>query len=310
MRLAINMKPISGPWGGGNQFVRQLTDYLRDHGHSVSFRLWPWTDRILLVAPRPFQHVTFDIEDIRRFKAKHPSARCIHRINQTDMARGADWIDNLFCRANEVADMTVFISDWIRDYSIARWFAPTRPHAVIHNGADPNIYYPASTPWDPQRQVCSLVTHHWSDNAKKGFAVYQQVDQIIAEGQLPGFALTVIGRWPKEAVWRAATHLPPLRASELGKELRRHHIYLTAAIAESGGMHHIEGALCGLPLVYHEDGGGIVEMGRQYGVGFRSDVKSALLEARDRYGELREKAIRLAPSGLDMCRRYEELLAG
>ena len=308
MRIAVNMKPVSGPWGGGNQFVTQLVRHLRARGHRVSFRLWPWTERILLVAPRPFQHVTFGTDEIRRFKARHPSARCIHRINQTNLGRGSANVDGLFRQANEVADLTVFISDWVRDYFSARWFDLGRPHRVIHNGADSSTFYPSSSSWNLQQGPCRLVTHHWSDNPNKGFAVYEAVDRLIADGQLPGFEFTVIGRWPKDLVWRAATTRSPVPPTALGDLLRGHHLYLTAAVAEAGGMHHIEGAQCGLPLVYHEDGGGIVELGREYGVGFRDNGVGALLTARDRYVELREKVLRLAPSGTRTCRAYEQAM--
>jgi hypothetical protein len=307
MRVAINARPVSGPWGGGNQFVAQLAAYLRARGHQVSHRLWPWTERILLVAPRPFKNVTFDVDDIRRFKARHPSAKCVHRINQTDLTRGTNNIDQLFKDANEVADVTVFISTWLRDYFAAKWFRLDRPHEVIHNGADPAVFYKSPVEWN-RRAPCRVITHHWSDNWNKGFAAYREVDRLIAEGGLAGFELTVIGRWPGEIVWRSATTHPAIPPRELGDHLRRHHLYLTAAVAEPGGMHHIEGAQCGLPLVYHEDGGGVVELGRQYGVAFRDDVRQALLTARDRYAELRERVVRLAPSGARMCLEYERIL--
>lgn len=307
MRIAINSKPVAGPWGGGNQFVGQLAAHLRANGHRVSHRLWPWTERILLVAPRPFQNVTFDTEHIRRFKARHPRVKCVHRINQSNLGRGTDTVDDLLLRANGVADVTVFISDWVRDYFAARGFDTARPHRVIHNGADPAVFHPAPVPWD-QQGVCKIVTHHWSDNWNKGFAVYQEVDRLIAEGALPGFSLTVIGRWPRDVVWRAASTHPPVPPHELGTLLRSHHLYLTAAVAEAGGMHHIEGAQCGLPLVFHEDGGGVVELAAQYGVPFRHDVEAALTDARRRYSELRERVLRLAPSGTRMCQDYERVL--
>ena len=73
-------------------------------------------------------------------------------------------------------------------------------------------------------------------------------------------------------------------------------------------MHHVEGAQCGLPLVYHRDGGGVVEAGLRYGVGFDTDVKTALLEARERYGELRRKLLATMPSGDRMCLEYIEAM--
>jgi hypothetical protein len=308
MRIAVNMKPVSGPWGGGNQFVTQLVRHLRGRGHRVSFRLWPWTERILLVAPRPFQHVTFGTDEIRRFKARHPSARCIHRINQTNLGRGSTTVDGVFQQANEVADLTVFVSMWVRNYFTSKWFDPRRPHLVIHNGADPSLFYPAGHAWTPGDGTCRIVTHHWSDNWNKGFAVYQQVDRLIADGHLPGFALTVVGRWPQGLDWRAAATLPPLPPAEVGAELRRHHLYLTAAVAEAGANHPIEAVQCGLPLVYHEDGGSIAETGRTCGVAFRDDVRAALLSARERYPELRGETLRDAPSGVRMCQEYERVI--
>lgn len=308
MRIAINFKPQRRPFGGGNQFVAQLVQYLRAQGHVVSYRLWPWTERVLLVAPRPFMNVTFDIDDISRLKARHPSVKCVHRINQTDLGRGTTTVDDLFKRANEVADTTVFISDWVRDYFLSRWFSPEAPHTVIHNGADASVFYPSERSWDSSQGPCRIVTHHWSDNWNKGFEVYQEVDRLIASGHLPGFELSVIGRWPAEIRWQAASTQPAMPAAMLGEKLRWHHLYLTAAVAEAGGMHHVEAAQCGLPIVFRTGGGGIDEMGRQYGVEFQDDVRQALLTARDHYPELRERVRQLMPSGTRMCRAYERVL--
>ena len=73
-------------------------------------------------------------------------------------------------------------------------------------------------------------------------------------------------------------------------------------------MHHVEGAQCGLPLLYHEDGGGVVEAGLRYGLGFRDDVKAAVLTARDRYTALREQVLMRLPSGDRMVLAYAEVI--
>lgn len=62
-------------------------------------------------------------------------------------------------------------------------------------------------------------------------------------------------------------------------------------------MHHVEGAQCGLPLVYHEDGGGIVEAGRRYGLGYRDDPSAALREMAARWPEFRSRVLAQLPSG-------------
>jgi glycosyltransferase involved in cell wall biosynthesis len=309
-KIAISYRPKSAPWGGGNQVVEQLVAYLREQGHKVAFHLEPGVTAILLIDPRPSDTTSFSVPDITAFKAAHPQVRCVHRINECDRRKGTKEMDEILRQANVVADHTVFISQWLKDYFVARWFDSARPHRVIGNGADDEVFFPDSAGGYSPGAVCKVVTHHWSDNWNKGFKVYEEVDRLIAAGELPDFALMVIGRWPKEMQWQAAALHPPTRGRHLARLLRQNHLYLTASLWEPCGMHHIEGAQCGLPLVYHTDGGGIVEFGQRYGVGFQDEVKAALLEARHRYGELRQQVLARAPSGLEMCAAYDAVLTG
>lgn len=307
-RVAINMRPTSSPWGGGNQWLRQMVRYLTGRGFEVVFDLERRVDAIVLVDPRVEGLVRFGPEDIKAYKARWPDVVCLHRVNECDARKGTDVMDELLAGANKVADFTVFVSDWLRQYHIARWFDASRPHAVIANGADPAVFHPlGAEPFVPG-QPFRLVTHHWSDNWMKGFDVYRQVDELIAGGKLPGTELWVIGRWPKELRWKAARTNGAVQGPALGRLLRRCQAYLTASRSEPGPMHPIEGAQCGLPVVYHEEGGGTVELVRSFGVPFRDDVRSAILDLRERYAELRSSVLRHAPSGDRMCLEYGRVL--
>ena len=73
-------------------------------------------------------------------------------------------------------------------------------------------------------------------------------------------------------------------------------------------MHHIEGAQCGLPLIYHEDSGGSVEIGQRFGVPFRDDLTTAVLRLRDEYTTLRERIFDFMPSGSLMCMEYLRII--
>jgi hypothetical protein len=151
------------------------------------------------------------------------------------------------------------------------------------------------------------VTHHWSDNPLKGFDIYESVDRMISQGRLPGFVLRVIGRWPKSIQWKSAELFGPMTGRRLADHLRECHIYLTASRWEPCGMHHVEGAQCGLPLVYHEDGGGIVEAGKKYGVGYRDDPSVALREVAARLPEFRKRVFQQMPSGDRMVMEYSDI---
>jgi glycosyltransferase involved in cell wall biosynthesis len=211
-------------------------------------------------------------------------------------------------KANEVADFTVFISEWLLEYHRDLWFDRKKAHAVIYNGADPKIFYPPGLATDPGKGPFRIVTHHWSDNWNKGFSTYKELDRLIANGSITDTEFWVIGRWPKEIHWEKARTFGPTRGKPLAKLLRQCHLYVTASLWEPGGMHHIEGAQCGLPVIYHEDGGGIIEAARQYGISFRDDVKQAVLEARKGYPELRKRVLQRVPSGAKMCSDYLDLI--
>ena len=306
--VAINMRPIRSSWGGGNQWNLQLTAFLRQTGYRVRHDLKRPVDCIVMADPRNVGTVSFGVNEISRYLDDNPHTTCVHRINENDLHRGSDYMDDLLAEANAIADHTVFISAWLRDYHAQKWFDSNKDHSVIHNGADPSIYHPiGSRSLEPGGNLV-LVTHHWSANWLKGFSVYQRIDEQIASGRLPRTEFWVIGNWPDEVKWRAANTFEPAFGSKLAETLRRCHVYVTASKWEPGGMHFIEGLQCGLPVLYHEDGGGIVEVAAPFGLKFQDDPLSAVCEMRDRYAEFRGKAQRSSPSGDHMCVQYRRLI--
>lgn len=307
--VGISMRPAHGPWGGSSVFVHQFERALKRYGFDVTYRLGEGVDLIVIVDPREdLQAKTLGLAQIRAYKKQYPHVKVLHRINECDKRKNTHFMDGLLEDANKIADHTVFISSWLRGYFIERWFDPGRPHEVIYNGADPTHFHPVGSACYQPGRTMRVVTHHWSDNPMKGFPVYKQLDNMIADGELEGFELWIIGRWPKEIRWRAAKTFPPATGTKLADLLRQCHLYITASLWEPCGMHHIEGAQCGLPLVYHEDGGGIVEAGRKYGIGFRDDLKGVLLEAKRWYVELKDRVLNNMPSGEKMISAYLKII--
>lgn len=307
-RVAINMRPAGGSWGGGSEWVRQTARFLTARGYAVAFDLARQPDAIVLADPRVGGLVGFGPDEIEQYKRRVPGVFCLHRVNENDQRKGTSHVDRLLAEANRVADHTVFISEWLRDYHAERWFDRARPHTVITNGADPAIYHPVGSadlaPTEPMR----LVTHHWSDNWNKGFAVYREIDRLIAARRLERVELRVIGRWPSEVRWQAATTVGPVSGVQLGSLLRQAHVYVTASRWEPGGMHFIEGAQCGLPLLYHRDGGGIVEVAQRFGIPFGDDIETAIEQMRQAYPKLREAVLHDGPSGDAMALAYARLI--
>ena len=308
-RVAINMPPRSGSWGGANQWAAQCTRYLRFYGFEVRFDLRQPVDAVILTHMGLTGKTAFGAAETARYRRDHPGTPVIHRINDNDIRKGTKEMDRLMEETNQQCDHTVFISQWLRDHFVERWFDPARPHSIIYNGADPRTFHPIGSAGIPRPgEPIRVVTHHWSDNPMKGFDVYEQFDAMIASGEAQGFAFTVIGRWPASLSWQTARTLPPMSGVKLAEELRRHHFYLTGSRWEPGGMHHVEGAQCGLPLLYHADGGGINEAGRRYGLEFRDNLAEQLQGMKEQLPEMRRRVLESPPSGERMCLEFSELI--
>ncbi len=303
-RIAMSQRPVYSSWGGGSQWLLQMVRHLRACGYSVRFDLRREVDCILVT----HKQTTFSLEELKAYVAERPRVRVIHRINDNDIRKSSKDMDRRLADFDSVASHTVFVSQWLRDYHAERWFDTGRPHSVIHNGADPSHFHPlGAAAWAPPEPL-RLVTHHWSDNWAKGFKVYEQVDAMIADGALPGVELWVIGRWPQEIAWRAARIFGAVNGAPLGRLLRQCHAYITASLWEPGAMHFVEGAQCGLPVIYHEDGGGTPEVARHFGTGFRDDPAGAIQEMMARHQEFRAALLANPPSGDQMAVRYRRVV--
>ena len=90
----------------------------------------------------------------------------------------------------------------------------------------------------------------------------------------------------------------PLSGSELADEIRKSDLYLTASINEPSGNHHIEGAQCGLPLLYINSGG-IPEYCDGFGLMFdENNFEEKLNEIHSKYSEYKD-AIQNYPHNSD-----------
>ena len=55
---------------------------------------------------------------------------------------------------------------------------------------------------------------------------------------------------PENCNFKNIKVLKPMSGIELSDELKKHHGYITGTINEPSGNHHIEAALCGLPILF------------------------------------------------------------
>lgn len=264
--IYFNRPPKHEAWGGGAHFITDLYSYLRDKGYQITFDLRDNPDLVFVFDPRPEAPTFAGIDQIIQYK-NSTNCRVLLRINDTDSARPLDlpWRDAAFLKSAAVADHVIFISRWVKDYHEKNGLF-AKKFSIIHNGCNEAFFYKKASSSFLSHPV-RLVTHHWSTNLMKGFDVYETLAKSLAPSE---YSFTFVGRWNEKYSFDNVTVLPPLYGEELGSELRRHDIYVTASKFEACGMHHIEAASCGLPVVYHKNGGGICEIAKHHGEEFES----------------------------------------
>ena len=310
MKISINANIIDGPWGGGNQAVKSIYNYLVGGGHDVITDLKASDiDLILMIHPSRYLKVRgYGIEEIRNYIALHPNTVLVHRVNTSDERRGTKGENEIILEANKLADYTVFISSYISKFYISKGFDSKRPNSVFLNGADEMIFTPdGRVDWN-HRDKLKIITHHWSDNYMKGFDVYERLDQLLGTEPFCNlFEFTVIGNIPTGLIFKYTKIIQPLAGTELAQAIRQHHIYLTATRNEPAGMHHIEGMRCGLPVLFLNSGA-LPEYCSPYGIEFTLiNFEQKLLEMRDRYLEMREKVLSCPYRGTWMAKQYMTL---
>ena len=268
MKVSIGYRLQDGPWGGGNQFGRALADALAARGDQVRFDLRDGDiDVILLTDPRVRSPSTaFGAGAIARYLAlRNPGAIVVHRINECDERKGTRHVNRLMRRANYVDDHTVFVASWMRDLDVWRRESSA---SVILGGADPAVFDASGNRAWTGDEPLRLVTHHWGGNRLKGFDIYEMLDAMLVDPAWKDrIEFTYVGRIPDDAALPNARVVEPLAGRDLAAEIASHHVYVTGSQNEPSGMHHIEGAMSGLPLLYRQSGG-LPEYCAGFGIAF------------------------------------------
>ncbi len=310
MILSVQSKVIDGPWGGGNLFAKNLIDYLTKNNFDVINDLYnEKIDVILMTDPlKNSSSTNYSFKNIRDYKKFiNPNVKIIHRINECDERKNTKHVNKEILDCNSIANTTVFVSNWLK--KLYEDIGLDNNNKVIISGSDKQIFNNhGKQAWDGASNI-RIVTHHWGTDVNKGFEIYKILDEMLERGQLDNVDFTYIGNLPKKFNFKTAQYIEPLQGFELAEELKKHDIYLTASKNEPSGNHHIEGAQCGLPLLYINSGG-VVEYCDGYGIPFESknDFTNSLQNLINNFDEYYKKVLKYPNSSEIMCSEYLELI--
>ena len=299
MKVYINRRPKFGPWGGGIKTVNKFVSMLEEAGHNVVFRLEPNIDIIFCIDPRPNENREW-YQNFLNYRRGSPSTKIVQRVGDLGTHSKPE-LTELVRQTLNYSDFFIFPSEWARDYIgfIGENYKVVynRPMEGFHNHKVRDT---------PLPEKVHLVTHHWSMNPKKGFHLYQQLeDHIRATGD---FVFTYIGRKPDNI--NISNHIKPISALELAKELTKHDVYITASIQEAGANHVLEAIAAGLPVVYHKDGGSIVNYCKGYGVEYDSfhNLLDGIERVVDNYSDFKKRVFSYVEDNSIVAKEYIEII--
>jgi glycosyltransferase involved in cell wall biosynthesis len=228
----------SGPWGGGNQFLKALRQVFAERGVNEDD---PERADVLLVNSH------HGLARAGRLRRRHAGKRVIHRLaGPLVLSRPTEgYVDRVIERFNgALVSGTVFQSQWARGAWRDAGLEASGEWDVIPNAPDPSIFHPPGEPEDPSGRRLRLIATSWSPNLRKGFPVYAELDRTLDFNR---FEMTFVGNTPTR--FQNIRTVEPLPSGALADELRRHDVYVTASQIEACPNSLLEAMHCGLPAL-------------------------------------------------------------
>jgi glycosyltransferase involved in cell wall biosynthesis len=259
--------PKNGPWGGGNIFLNAFVKKCYKFGLQPIFSMTDTCTTIFCLDPRQSE---FGIHygHLASYKRTKKSVKIFQRVGDLG-THGKPEIINMLKGCVDT-DCFIFPSNWAKNYFNYNVFSvDSKNSIVIDNGAD-NLYFDNRNVKDcfASDDIIKLVTHHWSDNVRKGFSFYKQINNFFNSNECHDFFginvdFTYIGRKPENIIFN--NYISPLDSGQLSICLPKYDLYVTASEEEAGANHVLEAQACGLPVMYKTGGGSIKDYCSNYG---------------------------------------------
>jgi glycosyltransferase involved in cell wall biosynthesis len=249
MRVFISYDLTDSPWGGGNQFLKNLKKYLIEEGLYCES---PENADIILYNGHQF------IEETLLIKKRYPNKTFVHRMDglQKLYNDSSDTRQDLAINFNKLSNATIFQSQWAKDEFNKFNFNPEKS-TVILNAADPEIFY--NTEETRTNAKINLLCTSFSNNLNKGFLFYKELDDILDFQQ---FNFTFIGNKPDDITYKNIKCLPPKTTIEIAERLKQTDVFVSATVNDCCSNSIIEALTSGVPVLAQNSGGNPELVGR------------------------------------------------
>ena len=144
-KILITLNPLKNlkSIGGGNYFVQNLINYLKQNNFEVLFKFQNNIDLIILIDPKKKTKFgkNYSLKDVLEYKNKNPKTKILYRVNDCDKKRTASDNDFIYAEAIKSCDYVVFISKWLKNYYFEKYQININNYSIIYNGVNKNYFY-------------------------------------------------------------------------------------------------------------------------------------------------------------------------
>lgn len=247
MKINILFEFRTGPWGGGNQFLKALkSEFIRNNQYIDNLEN---ADVILLNS--------FHFSNNHTLRNLHTLKKdniiIIHRVDgPIFQVRGKDLLlDKALYHFNSIlADGTIFQSNWSREENYKLGMKKNYYETSIFNAPDSKIFNTENKIEFNRERKIKLISTSWSSNFKKGFGIYRYFDNHLDFNR---YSMTFVGNSPIE--FKNIKHVKAVSSKKLAEILKAHDIYITASKNDPCSNALLEALSCGLPAIALDSGG-------------------------------------------------------
>ncbi len=306
MKISINMKIISGPWGGGNNFYKSFKSYANQNNIEVINHLnEPNIDIILIICNLSSSiSASYNVEEAINYSRKK-KIPIVQRINECDERKNTKSVNSEIIEISKKVDACVFVSDWLKDKIFQK--IDNDKKLSIKNGANKFIFNRKKLNLSRKDKI-KIATHHFSNNILKGYNIYKKLDEILEKTEISEkFEFTIIGNHPKNIDFKNTNLKGVMSSEEISNELKKYDLYITASVNEPGGNHVVEALSIGLPILYLNSGS-MKEYISNYGIEFKEEnLLEKLNYCYENLSSLTKNMENYDYSSEIMCKKYFEL---
>lgn len=297
MKIHIAYRFKSGPWGGGNQFLKALKGQCLERG--------VYTEEIAQA-----DIVLFDsyqnLKGLFLCWLLYPKKTRVHRLGPVFHLhrKGLKWkvLDRgVIVFANLFADKVIFQSEWSYRQAVNLGFKKNKKYSVIVNAVDTSVFSKKKEE-DKKDGPLQLIYTSWSSNLNKGFHYLQFLDTHL---DFHKYQMAFVGNTP--VTFRNIKTLPPMSSTMLSEALRRSDIYISPVKDDACSNAILEALASGLPVIAL-DSGGNGELVKEGGLLFTSE--EGLLDSIEKVGSnlaLYSQKI-IIKSMRDICNDYVDFM--